>query len=87
MRQLAEWLHTISGVEADILHRLLISLLIIALLWLLRRIAVRLLWRRTEDPHIRYRWQKVSIYITVTIGKILRMQAFDFFQVGLQFRV
>jgi len=71
MRQLTEWLHKISGLETDILHHLLVSLLIIVLLWLLRTIAVRLIWRRTEDPHVRYRWQKVTVYIAMIIGVFL----------------
>ena len=71
MERITDWLNKATGLSAHIQERIFISILIVFLLWLIRTIIVRMIWRRTEDAHIRYRWQKTSIYITVAIGIIL----------------
>lgn len=71
MEKLTDWLNKVSGLSTEIQQRIFISILIIFILWLVRTMLVHLVWRRTEDAHVRYRWQKTSIYITVVIGIIL----------------
>ena len=60
MGQITGWLNKATGLSAEIQGRIFISLLIVFLLWLVRTIIVRLIWRRTDDAQIRYRWQKTS---------------------------
>lgn len=66
-----QWLHDLTGLSALNLKRILASVAIILVLWLVRRVVLRILWRRTEDPQSRYRWRKTTSYATVTLGILL----------------
>ncbi len=66
-----QWLHDLTGLSALNLKRILASIAIILVLWLVRRVVLRILWRRTEDPQSRYRWRKTTSYATVTLGILL----------------
>ncbi|MFQ6611439.1 MAG: mechanosensitive ion channel family protein, partial [Fidelibacterota bacterium] len=44
------------------------SIAIVLLLVLLRTIGLRIIWKRTEDNQLRYRWQKTITYISVILG-------------------
>lgn len=68
MDRFSEWLHRISGLNVELQERIFISCLIIFVLWLVRTLFIRTVWRRTDDVHIRYRWQKASIYFAFLIG-------------------
>jgi small-conductance mechanosensitive channel len=46
-------------------------LLFYILLWLIRTIVVRIVWRKTEDPYVCYRWRKSTIYVTVVPGLLI----------------
>ena len=46
-------------------------MIIIILLWLIRTIVIRIVSRKTEDPYIRYRWRKSTIYVAVVIGLLI----------------
>ncbi len=49
-------------------QRIASSLTVIALLWLLRRLVLSVVWRRVSDVRIRYRWRKTASYIAVPLG-------------------
>jgi small-conductance mechanosensitive channel len=66
-----EWLRTVLGVDPQTQGRLLASLVTIAVLWLLRRGALSLVWRRVTDARQRYRWRKTTNYVVVVIGAVL----------------
>ncbi len=71
MEQLTAWLHELLGLSPDLQARLLKSVVIVFLLWLVHRLVVRTVWRRTEDAHVRYRWQKGTIYLLAAAGIFL----------------
>jgi len=62
------WLETTLGLSPVAQERLFDSLALIALLWLVRRLTLRIVWRRVEDVRARYRWQKTTTYVAVSIG-------------------
>ena len=68
MHHLTGWFNRVFGLEVATQHRLLISLLIVVALVLIRIVVLHVVWRRTEDVAVRYRWQKSSSYIAFTIG-------------------
>jgi len=47
---------------------LLVSVLVIAGLWLLQRLILALVYRRVTDPWTRYRWRKTTTYVFIVIG-------------------
>jgi small-conductance mechanosensitive channel len=71
MDQMTEWLVNVTGMNAALLERIITSIFIIFFLWLIRTITIRIVWRQTENPQTRYRWQKSSVYIAVAFGIIL----------------
>lgn len=47
------------------------SVAVIVVLLLLRFFIMRLIWKNSDNPHVRYRWQKTTIYATVMLGFII----------------
>jgi len=71
MSKISEWLHNLTGFSPLALDRILTSLFIIFVLWFLRFLTLRIIWRRTEDVQVRYRWQKTSVYVIAILGILL----------------
>jgi small-conductance mechanosensitive channel len=70
-RDFSTWLGDLIGVASGTQQKLLISLTVIIILTLVRAIVLRIIWKRTEEAPLRYRWQKTTTYITVIIGFFL----------------
>ena len=69
MIQLPQWLKDIVGVSPETQHRLLVSILVVAVLWLVRLLVVRLILRRGDDDGKQaYRWRKSSTYVAFILG-------------------
>jgi len=68
LSDLASWLETTLGLSPVTQQRLFDSLATVALLWLARRLVLSIVWRRVDDVRARYRWQKTSTYVAVTLG-------------------
>jgi small-conductance mechanosensitive channel len=71
MENLIAWIQDITGLNPELQENIFTSFLIILILWILRTITIRIVWRKTENPQIRYRWQKSSVYISVIIAFLL----------------
>jgi small-conductance mechanosensitive channel len=71
MNKITDWIQGLTGLSPELQGRIFTSLLIIILLWLIRIIVVRIVWRRTEDPYTRYRWRKSTIYVVVVLGLLI----------------
>lgn len=71
MQNISNWIEIVSGLNINAQNKILSSLLIIFILWLIRSIVLRVVWQRTENPHIRYHWQKGSVYLAAGLGIML----------------
>jgi small-conductance mechanosensitive channel len=71
MNQFADWLQRTIGLSTATAAKIEATLLVVVVLWLLRRITLAIVWRRAHDPVLRYRWQKGTAYITSPIGLFL----------------
>lgn len=71
MDNISDWLHNLTGFDPLIQNRIFTSLLIVFVLWFLRFLILRIVWGRTEDALVRYRWQKTSVYIVAMVGVLL----------------
>ncbi len=74
MRNLAELIQKITGLSPEVQTKLLISVGIILILWFLRTLVIRTVWRRTEDVKARYIWRKTLTYIAVILSIILMVR-------------
>jgi small-conductance mechanosensitive channel len=68
MEQLAAWLSTISRTSIDTSTKLVHTAAIVLVLWAVRALILRIVWRRSDDAGVRYGWRKVTGYIAVAIG-------------------
>ena len=71
MENFIDWIQDITGLNPGIQENIITSIIIIIILWILRSIIIRIVWRQTDNPQTRYRWQKISVYISVLIAFLL----------------
>jgi small-conductance mechanosensitive channel len=58
------------GINPAIQGKILLSIAVILILWLLRFLLLRIVWRQTEDARSRYLWKR-GISITITLTAII----------------
>lgn len=71
MNALQSWLENVVGLTPELQGRILASLLMLLLLWLVQRIVTATLRRRTVDLAMRYRWQKATGYVLFAVGVLI----------------
>jgi len=71
MTGLNAWLQEALGLSEMTVARIAASLLVIILLWLVRRLILSIIWRRIDDVKVRYRWRKTTTYVLVPIGLLI----------------
>ena len=71
MTHLFGFIHETAGLIPDLQIKLLTSAVIILILWLIRTLVLRIVWRKTEDVRTRYVWRKTLTYTAVTFSIIL----------------
>ncbi len=71
MKLLTEWLQNNTGVPGVLYDKLLTSLACILIIWFIRRMILKGVWRRTENSRTRYQWRKTSDYVAFTIAVLL----------------
>jgi small-conductance mechanosensitive channel len=65
-----DWLQA-HGLSPELQGKLLLTVLVIAALWVIHRIVLGLAYRGVTDPWSRYRWRKVVTYAVLAVGVIL----------------
>jgi small-conductance mechanosensitive channel len=71
MKYLAEWLCSTTGCSLEIATKIVYSVATVFILWAVRFLLIRLVWRRTDDVKSRYGWRKSTGYISVIIGVLV----------------
>ena len=71
MTKIISWLQEILGFSHDFQIKLLASFTAIILLWLGRKIVLKIVYKQKKDVRLRYRWRKVSAYVAFGIGLFL----------------
>jgi len=61
----SRWVETQTGLGADFQAKIIGSVVMIAAVWVVRLLIMRVVWRRTDDVRARYLWQKVTLYTAV----------------------
>ncbi len=59
------------GVSYETVGKLFATVIILALLWLLRFLTVRVVMARTDDVRVRYSWRKSTTYVAVLLAFII----------------
>src|SRR5256885_15424946 len=71
MTQFGDWLQRSIGLSAATATKLEATLLVLVALWLVQRITLAIVWRRTHDGRVRYPWQKATAHITPPVAPLL----------------
>ncbi len=71
MQNLNKWFSLITGLKNETIEKIIISLLIIIVLWIIRYIVKTIVVHKTEDIRGRYLWNKTTKYITFALGILL----------------
>lgn len=71
MENLTKWIHGATRLSPETQVKLFTSIAIILMLWVFRALVLRIVWRRTEDVRVRYRWRKASSAISVGLGILI----------------
>jgi len=68
---LNDWFENLSGSGIAPPGKVLLSLALIGLLWVVRSMATRAIERQTDEPALAYRWRKITLYVSATLGVVL----------------
>ncbi len=71
MEQFGQWLQERLGLGITAQWNLLASLLVILTIFIARRVTLSMVYRRTDDVRLRYRWQKTTSYVAFGLGLTL----------------
>src|SRR3989442_4823426 len=66
-----DWLQTRVGLSPAVQMHLLVTIIVIAGLWIIERLVLAVVYRRFTDPWTRYRWRKTITYLTLAIGVLV----------------
>ena len=66
-----QWLLENAGLSFALKGRLFRTLMIVGGLWLVHRLALALMYRRAQDPWVRYKWRKTISYAALLLGLLL----------------
>lgn len=68
MELFSSWLNNYLGIEPPSQHKLLISLLVVVVMWLVHRVLLRSVIQRMRSLERRYQWQKALGYSFTALG-------------------
>ncbi len=68
--ELSIWAETTLGLSLAAQQRVLTSIAIVLLAWLVRRLVLRAAYRRHDDVRIRYQWRKRTTYAVVVVAAL-----------------
>jgi small-conductance mechanosensitive channel len=66
-----DFLNEITGISQETQKNIFITILVILILWLLRLIILKVVWRRTQDVKTRYNWKSALSYIVPLLGFLI----------------
>src|SRR3989475_4270931 len=66
-----DWLQDRIGLSPAVQMHLLVTIIVIAGLWIIERLVLAVVYRRVTDPWTRYRWRKTITYLTLAIAVLV----------------
>jgi len=65
------WVEGVTGMGQEAQNNVLLSVLVVVLIYGLRRVALRIVHRKVEDPGLVYQWSKSSSYVALILSLIV----------------
>jgi len=71
IQEITVFVRELTGLSADRQMRILLTLVVLAGLWVARRVAGRVIRQRVEDPRGRFVYRRTANYLVVVVGLLL----------------
>lgn len=71
MSNIQTYLVDTTGLPAETLNKIVLSLAIILVLWILKKIILRIVWRQIKSVKLRYQWKRTLSFIFPFVGLVL----------------
>lgn len=71
MQKIIYWIEENTGISAEILENLLLSVAVVLVLWLLSHIFLKIIFKNQLDLRRQYWWRKVTNYTVMLLGFLL----------------
>ena len=71
MNTIREYLSFSVGINVETQHKIVVSLVLILLLWIIRMTILQIVWRQTKNVKTRYQWKRSLSLLTPFFGIIL----------------
>lgn len=71
MNNIQNYLVDTTGLTAETLNKIFLSLAIILVLWVLKKIILRIVWRQIKNVKLRYQWKRSLSFVIPLIGFVL----------------
>lgn len=71
MNLVSEWFKHSFGISADAQEKIITSLIAIILLMIIRKVILKLAFKKIDDVKIQYKWRKTSTYITSFVAFLI----------------
>ena len=68
---LVDSIHNLTGINPHFQEKILTSIIILIVLWIIRFIIIRIVWKRTKNVKVRYLWKRALGYLIPLSGIIL----------------
>jgi len=69
--ELAERIASLTGLRPEVVTSLIHTAAVVLVLWLIRRLTLAIVNRRSEDVKVRYGWRKATGYLAVLFGVLV----------------
>lgn len=67
----SDWVNRFVGMNPETQMRVIQTVVLLLFFWMLRRISLRVIGRRTDNPTMRYQWSRLSGYLIFTIALVV----------------
>jgi small-conductance mechanosensitive channel len=71
MSNIQNYLVDTTGLTAETLNKIFLSLAIILVLWVLKKIILRIVWRQIKNVKLRYQWKRSLSFVIPLVGFVL----------------
>ena len=71
MNDISKWFSNNLDLSQQLQNDIVATIITIILLWLARKLILKLIFRQIEDVRVQYRWRKITTYVTTGIGFFL----------------
>lgn len=69
--KISQYIEQTLGLSIVTQEKMAVSIIIFVIIFLIRFVIITIIWRRTHDAKLRYRWRKITFYTSLFLGILL----------------